>query len=158
MGDIAFAIAVITLSILGYYISWRNFSRGNTALAITLLMICGFLLRIYTASDFYLHTWDERYHALVAKNMIQKPFKPMLYSNPVLAYDYTNWTGNHIWLHKQPLALWLMGLSMWIFGENEIALRIPSILFTTAGIWLTFHIGKNLLDKKTGYIAAFFSL
>ncbi len=38
-----------------------------------------------------LHDWDERYHALVAKNMIEQPFKPMLYKNPVLPYDYKDW-------------------------------------------------------------------
>ncbi|MFA5779116.1 MAG: glycosyltransferase family 39 protein [Elusimicrobiota bacterium] len=107
------------------------------------------------ATDFYLHSWDERYHALVAKNLIKHPLIPTLYDKPVLPYDYKNWTGNHIWVHKQPLPLWTMAVSLWLFGINEIALRIPSIILSTIGIWLIYLIGRNLFDKKVGFIAAF---
>lgn len=58
--------------------------------------------------DPFLHDWDERFHAIVAKNMITYPFKPMLFVNPVLPYDYRAWCCNHIWVHKQPLFLWQM--------------------------------------------------
>lgn len=119
-------------------------------------MVCGFALRIYTSSDFFLHSWDERYHALVAKNLIQHPFSPTLYENPVLPYDYKNWTGNHIWVHKQPLPLWTMAFSMWLFGVNEIALRLPSVILSTIGIWLSFFAGSYFFNRKTGYLAAFF--
>jgi 4-amino-4-deoxy-L-arabinose transferase-like glycosyltransferase len=119
-------------------------------------MVCGLALRIYTSSDFFLHNWDERYHALVAKNMIQHPLTPTLYDNPILPYDYKNWTGNHIWVHKQPLPLWTMAVSMWLFGINEIALRLPSIILTTIGIWLSFFIGRYFFNKKVGYLTAFF--
>ncbi|MBP7399885.1 MAG: hypothetical protein KA954_09890, partial [Chitinophagales bacterium] len=74
-------------------------------------------IRILFNSFFpYLHDWDERFHALVAKNMMTHPFTPMLRANPVLPYDETSWTDGHIWLHKQPLFLWQMALSMKIFG------------------------------------------
>ena len=119
-------------------------------------MVCGLALRIYTSSDFFLHTWDERYHALVAKNFIHHPLTPTFYHNPILPYDYKNWTGNHIWVHKQPLALWTMAGSMWLFGVNEIALRLPSIVLTTIGIWLSFFIGSYFFNKKTGYLTAYF--
>ena len=99
--------------------------------ALILLITGGFLLRLFVATDDFLHPWDERYHALVAKNMISSPFVPKLYDNPVLSYDYTNWTGNHIWVHKQPFPLWLMAASMKVFGTNEVAIRIPSLLLST---------------------------
>lgn len=119
-------------------------------------MVCGLALRIYTSSDFFLHTWDERYHALVAKNLINHPLTPTLYDNPILPYDYKNWVGNHIWVHKQPLPLWTMSASMWLFGVNEIALRLPSIILSTIGIWLSFFIGSYFFNKKIGYLTAFF--
>lgn len=119
-------------------------------------MICGFALRIYTSSDFFLHNWDECYHALVAKNLIQHPLTPTLYDNPILPYYYRDWPGNHIWVHKQPLPLWTMASSMWLFGINEIALRLPSIILTTIGIWLSFIIGSYWFNKKIGYLTAFF--
>ena len=118
-------------------------------------MTCGLLLRIYTATDLFLHPWDERYHALVAKNLIEHPLRPALYDNTILPYDYTYWAGNHIWLHKQPVPLWTMALSMSVFGINEIALRLPSVLLTTIGIWIIFFIASYLFNKRTGIIAAF---
>lgn len=156
MSDLTFAIIMLLFCATGYYFSWRYYRKGNWAIAVFLLMICGLVLRIYTSSDFFLHPWDERFHALVAKNLIHHPLKPTLYENPVLPYDYRNWTGNHIWVHKQPLPLWAMSLSLWLFGINELALRIPSIILTTIGIWLTFIVGNYFSNKKTGYVAAFF--
>ena len=85
-----------------------------------------------------------------------RPFVPTLYANPIIDYDYKNWAGNHIWLHKQPLPLWGMMLGMKLFGKNEWALRLPSILLSTLAIVLTFFIGRHLFDSKTGLLAAFF--
>lgn len=156
MNDLLYSIPTIVLCALGYYFSWQHFSKDNFKIALLLLMICGLALRIYTSSDFYLHTWDERYHALVAKNLIQHALTPTLYDKPILPYDYKSWVGNNVWLHKQPLPLWTMAASMWLFGINEIALRVPSIILTTIGIWLTFYIGKYFFDKRVGYLSAFF--
>ncbi|MEZ4885885.1 MAG: glycosyltransferase family 39 protein [Chitinophagales bacterium] len=118
------------------------------------ILVLGLLLRMYVATDLYVHEWDERYHALVAKNLIQHPLTPTLYENPVLSYNYKGWTTNHVWLHKQPVALWCMALSMKVFGVNEIALRLPSILFSVLGIWLTFQIALLLFGRKVAFIAA----
>ncbi|NQV01793.1 MAG: glycosyltransferase family 39 protein [Bacteroidia bacterium] len=124
-------------------------------MAVILLILCGLLLRIFVATDLFLHPWDERYHALVAKNLMNHPFLPTLYENPVLPFDYKNWFSNHIWLHKQPFPLWSMALSMKAFGVNEIALRIPSILVSTLGILMTYRIGEYLFTKRTAFFAAF---
>lgn len=114
------------------------FKIGSYKWLLFFLLVIGFLLRLYTANDKYLHNWDERYHALVAKNMMTEPFAPKLYKNPVLDYDYRYWSSNHIWLHKQPFPLWCITLSFKLFGVNELALRLPSIFLTTLGIYLTF--------------------
>lgn len=78
--------------------------------------------------DPFLYEWDEKYHALVAKNMLQHSLKPMLYVHQYFATDPYNWTYNNIWLHKQPLFLWQMALSMMFFGVSEQAMRLPSVL------------------------------
>lgn len=156
MNNFLFGILTVLICIIGYYYSWRFQTNNNFKIAIFLLLLCGLILRIYTSTDFFLHPWDERYHALVAKNLIYHPLIPTLYDNPILPYDFKNWTANYIWVHKQPLPLWTMALSMWLFGVNEIALRLPSILISTIGIWLTFSITSYLFNKKTGYLAAFF--
>jgi 4-amino-4-deoxy-L-arabinose transferase len=148
-------IIVVVISIWGYYYSFKSFKEDRILFSVLLLMLFGLLLRVYLASDLFLHEWDERYHALVAKNLIDFPLKPMLYANPVLAYDIENWPANHVWLHKQPFPLWTMALSMKIFGVNELALRLPSVLLTFIGIYLTFEIGRYLFSKRVGFIAAF---
>ncbi len=155
MDNLLFGILTIILCFTGYSFSWKFQMQDKYKLAVLLLLICGLTLRIYTSADFFLHAWDERYHALVAKHLIHHPLTPTLYENPVLPYDYKNWLGNHIWLHKQPLPLWGMALSMWMFGVNVFALRLPSIILSTIGIWLTFSIGKYFFSKKVGFLSAF---
>lgn len=154
MSNLIFGILIVSFCTTSFFFSWKYWTRDNYKIAILLLIICGLALRIYTSADFFLHSWDERYHALVAKNMIQHPLMPTLYDNPLLSYDYKSWIANHIWVHKQPLPLWGMALSMWLFGVNEIALRLPSIIMSTIGIYLTFVIGSYFFSRKTGYLAA----
>ena len=155
MHNIIFGIITIITGFISYLYSWKYYKRDDYNLAILFIVISGLIFYFFTAADFFLHAWDERYHALVAKNLLKHPFYPTLYDNPILPYDYRSWVGNHIWVHKQPLPLWLMAGSMKIFGINEIALRLPSILMSTAGIFLTFRIGSYFFNNKTGLFAAF---
>ncbi len=155
MDNQLFGISTIIFCFVGYVFSWKYEAKEDYKISILLLILCGLALRVYVSTDCCLHLWDERYHALVAKNLIKHPLIPTLYDNPVLPYDYKSWISNHIWLHKQPLPLWAMAASMSLFGVNEIALRIPSIILSTLGIWLIFAIGSYLFNKKTGFLAAF---
>ncbi|MFW6020046.1 MAG: ArnT family glycosyltransferase [Bacteroidales bacterium] len=148
-------IGALILGIVAFALSFRFFRMHKINIALVFLVLGGLILRIYAASDPYVHEWDERYHALVAKNMTEQPLKPTLYSDPVLDYNYKDWTRNHVWLHKQPLPLWTIAGSMSMFGINEFALRLPSVLLSTLAIWLTFLIGYRLFNRKTGFIAAF---
>lgn len=108
------------------------------------------------SSDLFLHPWDERYHALVAKNMLGHPLKPTLFETPLLDYDYRMWSYNHVWLHKQPLALWGIMSSFALFGINTIAVRIPSILLTTLGTLISYQFGKKLFNRKVAFFSSLF--
>ena len=112
-------------------------------------------LRIEISLNPYLHEWDEQYHALVAKNMIQYPLHPVLIDPPLLEYNYKVWLDNHIWLEKPPMPLWLMALGIKLFGNFPISVRIFSIIFSTLAVYLTFSIGKKLFNEKIGIIACF---
>jgi 4-amino-4-deoxy-L-arabinose transferase-like glycosyltransferase len=131
------------------------FVKGQIKWALIITIILGIGLKVYCSLDGRLHDWDERYHALVAKNMIEQPLKPMLYKNPVLPYDYKNWAGNHIWLHKQPIPLWLMSASISLFGTNVFSVRLISIILSSLLILLIYGLGNELFNKKVGIIAAF---
>jgi len=135
-------------------LAWRRggVSRG----ALGALLLATLLIRLDPAWQRSLHPWDEQYHALVAKNLLVDPLQPTLYRDPAIDYDYTDWTANHVWLHKPPLALWWMAGSMKLFGVDAVAMRVPSILAATASVLLTFLIGRVLLDVRVGLLAATF--
>lgn len=145
----------LIFSLLCIATSARYYFKNNFNLALCFIILCGLALRVLISTDPFLHDWDEKYHALVAKNLIVNPLKPTLYINPILPYDYTNWTSNHIWLHKQPMPLWLISFCLKTFGISEFVVRIPSILFSTICIGLTFFIASELINKKTAVVAAF---
>lgn len=154
MNNQIWGIITVLICSLGYFISWKLQRAARFNRALLVLVLCGLLLRVFTSADFFLHVWDERYHALVAKNLIHHLFKPTLYDHPVLPYDSTNWTVNHIWLSKPPVALWFISASIYLFGNNEIAVRIPSIILSSLAIVLTFKIAKLLFDRKVAWLAA----
>ncbi|MFN7830900.1 MAG: ArnT family glycosyltransferase, partial [Bacteroidota bacterium] len=85
-------------------------------------------------------------------------FRPLLHKSVVVNYDFKDWTNNYIWLHKPPLSLWFMATSMELFGVNELALRLPSIIVSTLSIALTYKIAINLYPeiKMIGLMAMFF--
>jgi 4-amino-4-deoxy-L-arabinose transferase-like glycosyltransferase len=133
------------------------FIREKKDLAMGLLILSAFMLRLLMISlDPYVHEWDERFHALVAKNMMDHPFKPMLITNHIMAYDPHDWGYNHIWVHKQPLFLWQMALSMKIFGVSPIALRLPSAIMGTIMVWLIYDMGRKWIkDDTVAFLAAY---
>ena len=132
------------------------FLKDRVKLAILFLSFGGCILRFFMIGlDPFIHIWDEQFHALVSKNMMSNPFNPTLYSNPVLPYDTSSWSSNHIWLHKGPVFLWLIAISFKVFGVNEIALRLPSLLMSTILIPIIFRMGKIVANDKVGFMAAF---
>jgi 4-amino-4-deoxy-L-arabinose transferase-like glycosyltransferase len=126
------------------------------AARIGLVLLAALLIRMDAGWTRSLHAWDERFHALVAKNLLADPLTPTLYRNPAVEYDYSDWTANHVWLHKPPGALWLMAGSMAVFGVNEIAMRLPGVLLSCAAVWLTFLIGRLLFTPGIALLAAGF--
>jgi len=155
MNDLILQIFFFAGCCLIYFVSAKMYYANKIQNAVILILLAGLILRIFTSCDFYLHHWDERYHALVAKNMISHPMVPTLYNDPILPFNYQEWYNSNIFVHKQPLPLWLMAGSMSVFGVNEIAMRLPGILLSTLAIFLTFQIGKYFFNEKVGYIAAF---
>lgn len=134
------------------FILWQ---KGQRPLALFSLFVAAFLLRFCICSlDTFLHLWDERFHALVAKNMMQHPFTPMLRAQLDLPNSDKDWAHCHIWLHKQPLFLWQMALSMKLFGISEWALRLPSVLMGALLVFPIYRIGAILFNPNTGYYGA----
>lgn len=149
---ICFLISLGCLS----YIAWRFMRRQDFKKALIIVIIIAAILRIIGATDNHLHAWDERYHALVAKNLMEHPLTPTLHEHPVLEFDNDNWVGSNIWIGKPSLPLWIMSGSIAIFGNNLLAVRLPSVLLGLLAVWLTFLIGRKLFDERTALLAAYF--
>ena len=155
MEHLVIGISVVIICCAGYYFAWRQFSEERFKISLFLILFCGLIMRVYMASDHYIHEWDERYHALVAKNLTKHPLKPTLYENTIIQSDYRMWIANNVWLHKPTVPLWIMSASIYSFGANEFAVRLPSVLLSLLAVYLTFLIGCTLFDNRVGLLAAF---
>lgn len=133
-------------------------SRRRFALwaRVGLIMLAALLLRLDPAWQISLHTWDESVHAVVAKRLAAHPLVPTLYEHSMINASQYSWTEANVWLHKPPLALWLMALSLWTFGLHALALRLPSLLLGTLSVFVTFLVGRRALDARVGLLAAGF--
>lgn len=122
---------------------------GKDKTALILLLIASGLTRWHMINiDPFLHDWDERFHAVVAKNMIQYPFKPMLRVEAIMPYHVNDWCCNYIWVHKQPLFLWQMALSMKIFGIHLWSFRLPNVMMGVFSVFAIYHLALNWSNKK----------
>ena len=142
-------LSLLTISLLLIFTSFVLKYTSKDKWSLIILTIAAFVLRYMMAGlDPFLHEWDERYHALVARNLMNNPLKSMLLANPPLDYDFHDWGYNHIWLHKQPLFLWQMALSMKIFGVSEFTMRLPSVVLGALTIPLTYRIAQLYSQNK----------
>ena len=137
-------------------LSFAAWHRRRATLAVLLLMGAALLVRLLMAGlDPFLHDWDERFHAAVAHTLLAQPLRPALRPVAWLPYDYTAWCCNYIWLHKQPLFLWQLALSLKLFGSTTLALRLPSVLLSTALLWPVYRLGCLAFSRaRVGYLAA----
>lgn len=132
--------------------SWRWRER-KPALSGVLLAATALLIGLAMSADPLLHPWDERFHALVAKNLLRHPLTPTLYDTPLLQTD-TWWGSTRIWLHKPPLTLWLIAASYRLFGAVEMATRLPSVLLLGCAVYSTHWIGVTLFSPRVAWFAA----
>lgn len=58
------------------------------------------------------------------------------------------------YLDKPPLLFWLSSLSMGLFGLNNFAYKLPSVLILILGIYSTFRLGSRMWNREVGLKAA----
>lgn len=69
-------------------------------------------------------------------------------------FFHLTYLGEH-YFYKPPLYFWLLGASTGLFGDNEVALRLPGALFSLGTMALTYQLGKALFSREAGFGAAF---
>ena len=132
-----------------------RWSLAHNALLCAILAV-NVLLKAPNLGHAALRPMDESFHALVARNLLYHPLEPTLIREPVLPYDRTDWLNNHIWLHKPILPLWIMALSLKCLGISPLAIRLPSLVLSTAAVLLTYLITRRVYGAAPGLIAAAF--
>ncbi|MCX6306335.1 MAG: glycosyltransferase family 39 protein [Bacteroidetes bacterium] len=154
MNSIAVPLFYCSILLLG--MSMYLFLSEKYKAALLFLVFGALVLSVFSALlDPFLNLWDERFHALVAKNMVHHPLMPTLYDDPVVQMPYDRWDRYHIWLHKQPLFLWQISLFFKIFGAGDFVLRIPNIIQNTLMVVLIYRIGKITINERVGIISGF---
>lgn len=145
------ALVCILLSI------YFHFFRCKDKLSLIILLIGVFTFTL----TFALHQksffpWDEQYHALVALNFSKNPLVPMLIDYKGLPHNHEQWMSSQIWLHKQPLSLWQIALSIKLFGASYFSVRLPSIVFHTLSTFLVYKLAVGGSNRNTAFVSAIF--
>jgi 4-amino-4-deoxy-L-arabinose transferase len=135
-----------------------SLSKGKSHIAIpiilALVLLGTFLLKLHNLGHASIKPLDEVFHGIVAQNFLKHPLTPTLNDGPAIPTRPGDWQNGTVWLHKPPMAMWQMAVSYVILGVNTFAMRLPSAILSTLAVWLTYLIGKELLDPLAGLIAA----
>lgn len=114
-------------------LTWQDRLRSivtHPLLPVFLVCLLSFSLRIYRLEVPETWYFDEVYHGFTAVEMAdgnRDVYDPWAAPPPNVAYE---------WVHP-PLAKLIMAGSVWIFGAESWAWRLPSAIFGTAVIGLT---------------------
>lgn len=102
-------------------------------------------------------SWDEQFHALVAKNGMHDFFRPTLFKEQPLDLEYF-WVNSTVWMHKQPFFTWLPIPFMKLFGVSAFSYRfVYCILFGFFPI-ITFKILHKLYTDRIAFWGAIASI
>lgn len=111
----------------------------NTLSVLIFLLICRLIANYFIP----LNDATEARYAEIARKMLET-------GNWVnLLHDYTI----PFWA-KPPLSTWASALSMYLFGVNEFAARLPSLLFSCAILYLVW----DLVKKHSNFLTANISI
>ena len=84
---------------------------------------------------------DASQYASISKEMLERG-------------DYLTFTdAGREYLDKPPLLFWVSGISMKLFGVNNVAYRVPALLATLLALYSTFRLAVLYYDKSTGYLS-----
>jgi len=113
---------------------------GKKPVLLTIIGLIGALLFLPFLGQVHLFDWDEINFAESAREMlltgnfwrIRVDFEPF-------------------W-QKPPLFIWLQTLSMYVFGVNEFAARLPNALCGIATLMVIYAIGSRLYNQYLGIL------
>lgn len=152
----AMSIGPLVIAFVGYALCALGLALFKRTLGTAVFAVCcaAGLLRLSCSLDPCLHPWDEQFHALVAKNCLEDPLVPKLYADPTLPRNDHDWAMTGVWLHKPPMATWLMAGSIGLCGNEAWAVRLPSVLLGCLGALLCFLLGRLIASARVGILVS----
>jgi len=122
-------------------------SKRSAAIVLSILAVLAHGLRLDHDS---LAPWDEAIYADAARNVLDGHVFVMELSGK------GHELGTGIFLEKPPFVPWLQALSIAIFGDSPVAVRLPSFLAFVACVALVVYIASELMNTRAGIIAGLF--
>lgn len=109
---------------------------------ITFLGIVSFLILNWRLDYTSLHPWDEAWYASIAQNLVN--------DNQFLDLSYNN---KPFWDHP-PLGFYFMFISVKILGNNDYAMRLPSVILASLCIILVYLFNRKTIGINAGLQSA----
>jgi Dolichyl-phosphate-mannose-protein mannosyltransferase len=114
-------------------------NKRLTSGVLAVLMVSGLALRLWNLG--YLNFWgDENITALAVRGIID--------------HGYPKFPSGMIYFRSLPTT-YLSALFAMLFGEEKFALRLPSVLFSVATLFLIYKLGQRIFSTTVGVAAAF---
>ncbi len=131
----------------------KDISEKKTKILLFLIVLFGFLTRIYSLGIPKEMYFDEIYHSFTAKLVLHNDPKAWEWWNPHpegFAYEWTH----------PPLSKLGMVIGMKVFGEGSFGWRFPQAVMGTLAILVVYLLAMEIFkDKLTSILSAFvFSL
>jgi 4-amino-4-deoxy-L-arabinose transferase-like glycosyltransferase len=120
-----------------------NFFFVNNKVLPLILGIISFVLVFWQLGANHLVPWDEAIYAKIAKNMSVSG-----------EYIVQTWKTDP-WYEKPPIFMWLMAISMKIFGVSSFAARLPSAFFGFLNVIFVYYFARKYFNKTVGFISGF---
>ncbi|WP_420644325.1 ArnT family glycosyltransferase [Candidatus Leptofilum sp.] len=139
-------------------------NRNRQPVLLLLILLLAAFLRLWQLDSFPPGLYhDEAYNGLDALSLVQGKLFPQFYEGWELYAqeahgdnrpEPTRWPiffeGNY---GREPLHVYLMAVSIWLFGATPFALRLVPALAGVLAVMLTYFAARELLQQPSGTVA-----
>ncbi|HWR43776.1 glycosyltransferase family 39 protein [Sporomusa sp.] len=108
---------------------------------ITVILVAGFIM-LFQLGELPLLDPDEPVYAQTAREMLAANdlISPRIFGD--------------FWYDKPPMYYWLVAGAFKVFGQTEVAARLPSACLAVFGALMVYMGGKSIINNRAGFIAA----
>jgi len=122
--------------------------KHKNAFLLLLVFLLAYIPLFYNLDKSAILIWDEAIYANNALEMAMNKDFLVLHNNGI----------PNLYNVKPPLVIWLQTLCIWIFGANELAIRLPSALAAFGTCLLVFSFAKRNFNLQTAFFSLLFLL